>query len=74
MSVNHSARSGVIIFFNMEVFCVLSLESLHQGYSNEYTQYTIFNIKMKIDLNYLKSAAMDVFLGTQARVQNSHGK
>ena len=28
----------------------------------------------KIDLNSLKSAAMDVFLGTQARVQNSHGK
>ena len=46
------------IFFNMKVFCVFSLESPHRGDSNEYTQYTIFNIKRKIDLNYLKSAAM----------------
>ena len=30
----------------------------HRGDSNEYTQFTIFNIKRKIDLNYLKSAAM----------------
>ena len=29
----------------------------HRGDSNEHTQYTIFNIKMKITLNYLKSAA-----------------
>ena len=27
-------------------------------YTIEYTQYTIFNIKMKITLNYPKSAAM----------------
>ena len=33
------------IFFNMEVCCVFSLESPHRGDSNEYTQYTIFNIK-----------------------------
>ena len=46
------------IFFNMKVFCVFSLESPHRGDSNEYTQYTIFNIKRKNDLNYLKSAAM----------------
>ena len=38
------------IFFNMKVFCVFSLESPHRGDSNEYTQYTIFNIKMKIIL------------------------
>ena len=31
------------IFFNMKVSCVFSLES--RGDSNEYTQYTIFNIK-----------------------------
>ena len=30
----------------------------HRGDSNEYTQFTIFNIKRKIDLN-LKSAAME---------------
>ena len=46
------------IFFNMKVCCVFSLESPHRGDSNDYTQYTIFNIKRKIDLNYLKSAAM----------------
>ena len=50
-----------LIFFNMKVCCVFSLESPHRGDSNEYTQYTIFNIKMKIILNYLKSAAMGFF-------------
>ena len=44
----------------------------HQGDSNEYTKYIIFNIK-KIILNYLKSAAMRFFQGTQERVPNSHG-
>ena len=41
------------------------LESPQRGDSNEYTQYTIFNIKKKINLNYLNSAAMGFFLGTQ---------
>ena len=41
------------------------LESPHQGDSNEYTQYTIFNIKKKITLNYPKSAAVGVFQGNQ---------
>ena len=58
----------------MKVFCVLPLESPHRGDSNEYTQYTIFNITRKIDINYLKPAAMGFFIGTQARVRNSHGK
>ena len=49
------------IFFKMKIFCVFSLESPYQGDSNEYTQYTIFNIKWKINLNYLKSAAMWFF-------------
>ena len=31
-------------FFNMKVYCVYSIE-LPQGYSNEYTQYIIFNLK-----------------------------
>ena len=47
------------ILFNVKVCCVFSLESPHRGDSNEYTQYTIFNIKKKITLNYPKSAAMD---------------
>ena len=53
---------------------MFSLESPHQGDSNEYTQYTNFNIKRNIDPNYLKSASKAFFPGTQARVQNSHGK
>ena len=36
---------------------MFSLESPHRGDSNEYTQYTIFNIKRKATLNYPKSAA-----------------
>ena len=60
------------IFFNMKVCCVFSLESPHRGDSNEYTQYTIFNIyiKKKIILNYPKSATMGFFQGTQERVRN----
>ena len=49
------------IFFNMKVCCVFSSESPHRGDCNEYTQYTIFNIKQKISLNYPKSAAMVFF-------------
>ena len=35
------------IFFNLKICCVVSLESPHQGNSEEYTQSTIFNIKKK---------------------------
>ena len=60
----------------MKVYCVFSLESPHWGDSNEYTQYTVFNIKKKITLNYMypKAAAKGFFLGTQKRVRNSRGK
>ena len=37
---------------------MFSLESPHRGDSNVYTQYTIFNIKKKITLNYPRSAAI----------------
>ena len=48
MSVNHSVLSGGIIdTSNMNVCCVFSLESPHRGDSNEYTQYTILNMKKK---------------------------
>ena len=40
---------------------MFSLESPHIGNSNEYTQYTMFNIKKKISLNYPKSAVMRFF-------------
>ena len=59
---------------------MFSLESPHRGDSNEYTQYTIFNLKKKkkernkVGLNYPKSAAMGYFQGIQKRVRNSHGK
>ena len=53
---------------------MFSLESPRRGDSNDYTQYTVFNIKKKIGLNYPKSAAMEFFLGTQERVRNSCGK
>ena len=42
------------------MFCVfIRIASLRR--SNEYTQYTIFNINKKITLNYLKSAAKGFF-------------
>ena len=53
---------------------MFSLESPHRGDSNDYTQYTIFNIKMKIDLIISNLQLWDIFLRTQARVRNSHGK
>ena len=40
---------------------MFSLESPHRGDSNEYTQYTIFNIKKKNTINYPKSAAKGIF-------------
>ena len=67
MRVDYSARSGGLteifffIFFNMKVCCVFSLESPHRGDSNEYIQYTIFNMNKKNTHNYPKSAAMDFF-------------
>ena len=45
----------------MKVCYVFLFETPHWGDSNEYTQYTIFNIKMKITPNYPKSAAMGIF-------------
>ena len=38
------------------------LKSPHRGDSNEYMQYTIFNILKKISLNYPKSAAIGFFV------------
>ena len=48
-------------FFNMKVYCMFSLQSPHRGDSNEYTQYTIFNMKKKNTLNYPKSAVIKFF-------------
>ena len=40
---------------------MFSLESPYRGDSNEYTQYTIINIKKKITVNYSESALMGFF-------------
>ena len=66
MSVHRSATAGVkeeisFRFFNTKVYCVFSLESPRRGDYNEYTKYTIFNIKKKVTLNFPKSAAMRFF-------------
>ena len=62
------------IFFNMKVCYMFSLDSPHQGDSNEFTKHRVFNIKQKIILNYPKSVVMGFFQGTEERVRNSHGK
>ena len=54
---------------------MFSFESPHRGDSNEYTHYTVFNIKKKkITLNYPESATLRVCQGTSKRVRNSRGK
>ena len=58
------------IFFTMKVCCVFSLESPHGGHSNEYTRYTIFNIRKKITLNYPKSAALSFCAKFETAVVN----
>ena len=82
MSVNRNARSEDItgmffsIFFNMNVCCVLPLESPNRGDSNENTQHTIINVKIALNYpvyNYICSYH-GVFLGTQERVRDSRGK
>ena len=45
----------------MNVCCVFSLESPHRGDSNEYTQYTFFNIQKKISQYHPRSAATGFF-------------
>ena len=74
MNVNHSARSGGIIgdifliFYNMKVFCVFSLESAHRGDSYEYTQYTIFNIYKGNYPKFYLNCSRVFFKGIQDRV------
>ena len=46
------------IFYNVKVCCVFSLELPHRGNSNEYKQYTVFNLKKKFALKYPKSVAL----------------
>ena len=55
------------------MLCV-SLESPHRGDSNEYTQYSTFNMRSHIK-TYSKSVAMRFFSQRiQERVRNNRGK
>ena len=46
LAADQEALLGIhLIFLNMKVCCLFSLESPQRGDSNEYTQYTIFNIE-----------------------------
>ena len=49
------------IFLNTKVCCVFSLESPHQDNSNEYTQYTIFNIKKENQPQLSKICTYEIF-------------
>ena len=52
---------------------MFSLELPLRGDSNEYTQYTIFNIK-KSHLKLSENCSYRIlFLGTQVRVRKGHG-
>ena len=63
------------VFCNMKVYCVFLLESLHRGDSNEYTQYTNFNIKKDDHPKLSQICSYGIFFqGTQEQVRNSHGK
>ena len=60
------------IFLDTKVCCMFIIRI--QGDSNEYTQYTIFNIKKKITC-YLKFATVGFFSKKpQELVRNSRGK
>ena len=49
-------------------------KSPYRDDSNEYTQYTISNIKKKIILNYPNLQLRDFIRGARERVRNSRGK
>ena len=61
------------IFCNMKVCCVISLVSPHRGGSNEYTQYTIFNVLKKVTLNYpnLQLHVRDFFQGLRNELETA---
>ena len=50
---------------------MFTLESSHRDNSNEYTQYTIFNMNKKGTLNYPLSAAMGFSEGLKSEFETS---
>ena len=73
---DQKAKYGYLLnFFNMKVCCIYSFESPHPGDSNEYTPYTIFNIKKENHPKLFQiSSYMFLFQGSQERVRNNRGK
>ena len=62
-----------LIFFNIKVCCVFSLESPQRGDSNKYTQRTIFNIKKENYPNLSQICSYGfLFQGTQERSVFEH--
>ena len=54
---------------------MFSLESPHRGDSNEYTQYTIFNMKIEHHPKLTQICRYKIVSnGTQEKVRNSRGK
>ena len=53
------------------VCCVFSLESPHQGDSNENTRYTIFDKKKKVTSKYPKSSAVGYFGGLKIEFETA---
>ena len=51
-------RDSLSIFFNMKVYCVISLESPNEAILMSTHNIPFLNIKKKIILNYPKSATM----------------
>ena len=53
---------------------MFSLKLPHGSDSNEYTQYTIFNMRQENHRKLSKICSYGIFQGTQKRVRNSRGK
>ena len=58
-----ASKEQFSILFSMILYCLFSLESPHRGDSNEYKQYTIFNINTESHLKLSEYAAMRLFPG-----------
>ena len=62
-------------FLQLKVYCLFLLESPYRGDSNEYTQYTIFNMKNEKHPKLSQIYSYGIFSkGTKEQVRNSHGK
>ena len=66
-----------LIFLNLKVCCVFSLELPHRGNSNEYDEVILMstqNIPFSTPENIPNLLLWEFFQGTQERVRNSRGK